>query len=172
MSEEKGVIWVLGDLNYPKLDWDKDDVRYIKTGCAHTRLYDSFIETMSDFDLSQMVRDPTGQGNILDLFLTTNHTLVNSVNIISGLSDHNIVKCLVDTKPSSTKKAPRKVHLYRKADWVSLRAYMTEFCNSFVLSYEGKSVETPWLEFKEALNKVFRSLFPQNMLNKRGTYPG
>ena len=172
MSKEKGVIWVLGDLNYPKLDWDKDDVRYIKTGCAHTRLYDSFIETMSDFDLSQMVRDPTRQGNILDLFLTTNHTLVNSVNIISGLSDHNIVKCLVDTKPASTKKAPRKVHLYRKADWVSLRAYMTEFCNSFVLSYEGKSVETPWLEFKEALNKVFRSLFPQNMLNKRGTYPG
>ena len=68
---EKGDIWVLGDLNYPKLDWDKDDVPYIKTGCAHTRLYDGFIETMSDFNLSQMVRDPTIQGNILDLFLTS-----------------------------------------------------------------------------------------------------
>ena len=59
VSKEKGDIWVLGDLNYPKLDWDKDDVPYIKTECAHTRLYDSFIETMSDFNLSQMVRDLT-----------------------------------------------------------------------------------------------------------------
>ena len=115
VSKEKGDIWVLGDLNYPKMDWDKDDVPFIKTGCAHTRLNDSFIETMSDFNLSQMVRDPTRQGNILDLFLTTNHTLVSSVNVIPGLSDHNIVKSLVDTKPASTKKAPRKVHLYRKA---------------------------------------------------------
>ena len=53
--------WVLGDLNYPKLDWDKDDVPYIKAGCAHTKLYDSFIETMSDFNFSQMVREPTRQ---------------------------------------------------------------------------------------------------------------
>ena len=29
-----------------------------------------------DFNPSQMVRDPTRQGDILDLFLTTNHTLV------------------------------------------------------------------------------------------------
>ena len=53
--------------------------------------------------------------NLLDrvisliLALTTNHTLVHSVNIIPGLSDHNIVKCVVDTKPASTKKAI-KVH--------------------------------------------------------------
>ena len=81
VSKEKGDIWVLGDLNYPKLDWDKDDVPYIKAGCAHTKLYDSFIETMSDFNFSQMVREPTRQGNILDLFLTTNHTLVNSRSV-------------------------------------------------------------------------------------------
>ena len=67
---------------------------------------------------------------------------MNSINVIPGSSDHNIVKCLVDTKPASTKKAPRKMQLYWKADWVSLGAYMIEFCNSFVLSYESKSVET------------------------------
>ena len=126
---------------------------------------------MSDFNLSQMVRDPTRQGNILDLFLTTNHTLVNSVNVIPGLSDHNIVKWLVDTKPVSTKKAPRKVHLYRKADWVSLRA-MIEFCNSFVLSYVGKSVETLWLQFKEALNTGIQKFIPSKYAGQWSTYPG
>ena len=67
------------------------------------------------FNLSQIDREPTRQGNILDLFLTTNHTLVNSVNIIPDLSYHNTVKCVADTKPVSTKnmkKAPRNVHLY------------------------------------------------------------
>ena len=63
---------------------------------------------MSDFNFIQMVRDPTRQGNTLDLFLTTNHILVNSVNIIPGMSDHDIVEGVVDTKPASTKKAPRK----------------------------------------------------------------
>ena len=109
---------------------------------------------MSDFNLS-----PTRHGNILYLFLTTMFTLMNSVNVIPGLSDHNIVKCLVDTKPASTKKAPRKVHLYSYKQ-ISLRAYMIEFCNSFVLSYTGKSVEALWLEFKEALNTGIQKFIP------------
>ena len=64
---------------------------FIKPGCSHTKLNDSFIETMRDHSLSQMVREPTRSGNILYLFLTTNPTQVNSVSIIPGLSDHNIV---------------------------------------------------------------------------------
>ena len=91
VSQQKGDIWILWDLNYPKLKLDEDDVPFIKPGCSHTKLYDSFIETMRDQSLSQMVTEPTRSGNILDLFLTTNPTLVNSVSIIPGLSDHNIV---------------------------------------------------------------------------------
>ena len=75
----------------------------------------------------QMVREPTRGGNILDLFLTTNHTLVESVSIIPGLSDHKIMKCIVNSKPKVTKKAPRKTFLYTKADWVSFRDYMQSF---------------------------------------------
>ena len=125
-SQQKGDIWVLGDLNYPKMDWDKDYVPFIKPGCAHPTLYDSFIETMLEYNLTQMVRDPTRLGNILDLFLTINHTLVDTVNVIPGLSDHDIVKCVVDTKPILVKKSPRKTYVYRKADWDSLRAHIYE----------------------------------------------
>ena len=63
---------------------------------------------MSDFNLS-----PTRHGYILDLFLTTIYTLMNSVNVIPGLSDHNIVKCLGDTNmflkgyPLEAKTAPK-----------------------------------------------------------------
>ena len=108
----------------------------------------------------QMVREPTRGGNILDLFLTTNHTLAEYVSIIPGLSDHNIVKCIVNSKPKVTKKAPRKTFLYRKAGWVSFRDYMQSFCSSFLSSYEGKSVEALWTEFKEALNSGIEKFIP------------
>ena len=166
VSQQKGDIWVLSDLNYPKLNWDKNDVLFTKPGSAHPTLYDSFIETMLEYNLTQMVRDPTRLGNILDLYLTTNHTLVDTVNVIPGLSDHDIIKCVVDTKPNLAKTSPRKTYLYRKADWDSLRAYLKDFCNSFVLSYEGKSVESLWLEFKEALNCGIQKFIPSKFVGK------
>ena len=68
-----------GDFNYPKLVWDEDDIPVIKSGCAFNKVYEGFVETLNDFNLTQMVREPTRAENILDLFLTTNHTLVESV---------------------------------------------------------------------------------------------
>ena len=92
VSLQKRDIWVFGDLNYPKLDWDVDDAPIIKPGCSYTKLYDSFIETMRDFNLTQMVRKATRSGNILDLFFTTNPTLVNSVSVIPDLSDVSLTQ--------------------------------------------------------------------------------
>ena len=42
---------------------------------------------------------PTRGQNILDLFFTTNSTLVDNVSIIPGLSDHDIVLAKVNAKP-------------------------------------------------------------------------
>ena len=92
VSLQKGGIWVFGDLNYPKLDWDVDDAPIIKPGYSYTKLYDSFIETIRDFNLTQMVRKATRSGNILDLFFTTNPTLVNSVSVIPDLSDVSLTQ--------------------------------------------------------------------------------
>ena len=63
------------------------------------------------------------KNNILDLFLTTNHTLVNSVNIIPGLSDHDIIEGVVDIKPVSTKKVPKKYISIGKRTVVLLNTY-------------------------------------------------
>ena len=153
------------------MDWDEEDVPCIRPGCTLTKLYDGFIETLNDFNLMQMVREPTRGGNILDLFLTTNHTLVESVSIIPGLSDHNIVKCIVNSKPKVVKKAPRKTLLYRKADWASLKVHMQSFCRSFLSSCEGKSVEVMWTEFKEALNSGIQKFVPSKFAGNKKHLP-
>ena len=81
ISQENGNILVLEDMNFPKLSWDDDDVPIIKPGCSCPRLYEDFIEMLNDFNLSQVIIEAIRGDSILDIFLTTNSTLVNSVNI-------------------------------------------------------------------------------------------
>ena len=107
---------------------------------------------MNEYSLSQMVKEPTRGENILDLFLTSNPTLVDSVSIIPGLSDHNIVSCVVDISPKLVKQSRRKTFLYRRADWCSFREYMKIFCND-ISNLESRSIEDAWQEFKTALNE-------------------
>ena len=61
---------------------------------------------------------PTRGKHILDLFFTSKPTLIDSVSILPGLSDHDIVQVhvLVNTILSQTKQVPRNIRLYKKAD--------------------------------------------------------
>ena len=54
---------------------------------------------------------PTRGQNILDLFLTTNPTLMDNVYITPGLSDHEIVLIQVNVKPEVLKQVPCNIHL-------------------------------------------------------------
>ena len=53
----------------------------IKQGCSFTDVYDDFMYMLDDFGLVQMVTEPTRCENVLDLFLTSNHTLVQKIKI-------------------------------------------------------------------------------------------
>ena len=52
---------------------------------------------------------PTRGQNILDLFFTTNHTLMDNVSIIPGLSDHDIVLAKVNAKLEISKQVPHTI---------------------------------------------------------------
>ena len=97
-SQLKCDIWVMGDLNFPKLDWNSEHVPSVKPGCYSPQLYIDFISLLDDSNLVQMVSQPTRGENILDLFLTSNHTLANSTIVKPGISDHDLVFSKVLTK--------------------------------------------------------------------------
>ena len=69
---------------------------------------------------------PTRGQNTLDLFLTTNPTLVDNVSITPGFSDHDIVLTQVNVKPEVLKQVPRNIHLYMKAGWDQLKQSMRD----------------------------------------------
>lgn len=49
------------------------------------------LDITQDYVLSQMVLEPTCSDDILDLFFTNSSILIEEVQIIAGLSDHNVV---------------------------------------------------------------------------------
>ena len=153
----KHHVWVMGDFNYPKLDWE-DNQPILKQNCPNQQAYLDFVSTIDDNCLTQMVCEPTREGNILDLFLTNSPTLVDSVNVVPGIADHPAVMGVVRLRPTIQKVKPRKVHLYSIADWDSLRRGMQDFQETFLASCEGKSTEQLWQEFKG--ETLFQNTWP------------
>ena len=83
---------------------------------------------MNDHGLEQMVHFPTQEKNILDLILTTLPGQFQDVHSPDKLSDHDIVfSGTLKIFIPPIKKPRRKVYLYRKGNYESLRKDTFEF---------------------------------------------
>ena len=51
----------------------------MKSGLGFPAIYKDFISLLDDFSLVQVVSEPTRGENVLDFFLTSNHTLVETL---------------------------------------------------------------------------------------------
>ena len=79
--------------------------------------------------------------NILELFFTSNQTLINKVEIIPGISDHEAVFIESSLKPMKVKTPARKVYQYRKADYESMKKELKAFQTDFDRESGIKDVE-------------------------------
>ena len=111
------LIWLVGDFNLPKVDWQ---TRTPMPDCKCPTFYRECLEVFDDCLLEQVVAQPTRGNHSLDLFFTSNPTLVDEVFILPGLSDHDIVQVNVNVRPSQNKQVPRNIPLYKKADYERL----------------------------------------------------
>ena len=83
---------------------------------------------MSDHGLEQMVHVPTRKKNILDLILTTLPGQFQDVHSPDKLSDHDIVSGTLKICTHPPIKEPRrKVYLYQKGGYESMRKDTLEF---------------------------------------------
>ena len=85
------------------------------------------INIMNDHGLEQMVHLPTREKNTLDLILTTLPGQFQHVHCPDKLSDHDIVAGTLKILIPPIKKPPRKVYLYQKGDYESMRKDTLEF---------------------------------------------
>ena len=82
---------------------------------------------MNDHGLEQMVHFPNRDKNTLDLILTSLPGQFQDVYSPDKLSDHDIVSGTLQIFILPIKKPRRKVYLYQKGDYESMRNDTLEF---------------------------------------------
>lgn len=79
-------VFLLGDFNLPEVDWSlyhgPDNI-----------VYNTFLDFINSYGLSQLVLSPTRNENILDLILTNNSDIVTNLTTLPRIatSDHNVI---------------------------------------------------------------------------------
>ena len=107
--------------------------------------------------------------HILDLFFTSNPTLIGSVSILPGLSDHDIVWVFVNTILNQTKQVPRNIPLYKKADWDQFKQTMRDFQSEVLTDLATTDVQELWVMLASRLEQGIDKFIPTR---KAGTLDG
>ena len=150
---------VVGDFNYPNIDWEIGLSQDPETHSSH-----SFLETCRDLFLHQYVTQPTRyreeeKANILDLVLSTEDDLVSGIEYLPGLgrSDH---VCMILNLSCNKKVRPngdRPKFAYYRGDFDKLRS-MASVIN-WEQSYDME-VEAQYEFFSQEIQKLITDCIP------------
>ena len=85
-------MWIGGDFNLADIDWNDECVQPYP---SHGAQCQQLLTIRKDAFLSQIVTEPTRitetSVSYLELFCTSNDTLVNQTRVIPSISDHEAV---------------------------------------------------------------------------------
>ena len=154
IDKQGTTICLGGDFNLGDINWESNS---FKPGGKYPTLCKQRLDIADEFSLHQLVNEPTRKDRILDLFFTSNSSLVNQVMVTPGISDHDGIP-LVDmsTKPKLGQQKPRKIFLYNKADTKKLKHDLKNMCERITSdTNSSKSVEELWLQFRDGIKGVF-----------------
>ena len=96
----KNRIMLMGDFNYKNIAWSKSRGMATESASLATKL---FVDCLQTNFLTQHTLSPTRENNILDLVITSEPDLVDSVEVINPLanSDHCMLLYDVNMKAST-----------------------------------------------------------------------
>ena len=133
VNKHKSDIFLMGDLNFPSVDWDTKAAR---SGCSKNDK-DCFIDLcklMEDHFLIQVVDKPTRNENLLDIVLTNSSDLVSRVKTEDTImSDHKFVMCQLGyrdlnvAEEEDTERTGFNALNLHKADWDKIDGEFGEF---------------------------------------------
>ena len=164
-------VYLLGDFNLPDIIWDTVSV---KTKTNRRTLHNEFLETISEFGLTQHVMVPTHEkGNTLDLVITNKPELVHAVEIIPGLSDHYATIArgknpLISALAAKSSKLPstRPFYLLHKIDPTAVDGRFKILASRISQMVASRSpIEQVWYTFSEGMSDILDGI-PKS--NRRG----
>src|SRR5437868_1135217 len=128
-----------GDFNCNDINWksliEGADSNEISSPPSLSQHSDSLLDIMYLFNLKQLVTEPTRitahSSSILDLIFTNLHNTHSHVKIVPGISDHNAVVCEFQSNRLDHSTCPRKVWIYKKANWDLFKKYLLDSFDTF-----------------------------------------
>ena len=168
LTYKNSLIWIAGNLNLPNIDWKHYN---LQSSSQPLSLYNIFIDFILEFGFVQLVNFPTREQSILDIFLTNFPSYEHTCQPLPGISDHKIVliKSAVDIK--LLKPTARKIYIWHKTDFESIRNMATEAANNFLSNYDMNTpIDTFWNGFKRICTTCLEQI-PSRMTTKRINQP-
>ena len=155
------------DFNQPDIDWLENTVpgkQYIK------EINFKFLDIINKTSFNQTVNEPTRRSNILDLIFSTYPAQLEEIHTTPGMSDHLAVSTNLNIKNNRTKKTPRKIYIFKKADSTKIKTALSSFYEEFSKLSEI-SVEDQWTKFKDGIFKIINKYIPTKTLKNKIDVP-
>ena len=159
-NKPNATIFLGGDFNAREIDWQ---IGSTAPGAKQGKICERVLEILGLNLLEQQVREWTRENSILDLFCTKKPGLVKSCYSIPGISDHEVVLTDCDVRAQITKKVPRKIFQWSRANWDHLRKITSEFKDKFLSDYSTKSVNENYNSLCAHINSILDEHVPSKM---------
>ena len=169
-KRKKTTVCLGGDFNEPDIDWD---TLSLKPGCKNPNVARKLLEIVHDFSLEQVVKEPTRQKNILDLFFTSNHATIQNSMVAPGVGDHDGIPVIdQSSRPWRAKVKPRLIHQYHKADVDQIKKEMKKLSDTIVDRNNAESTpDSVWKELKQGISETIQKHVPSKTVTKRHQSP-
>ncbi len=163
-------VWLSGDFNLRGINWEN---QCLLPDCDKPGLCKQLIDIANDYNLEQLIREPTRGRSILDLFFTSNPTVVVKSEVLPGMSDHDGIPFVtINIKPKINKSKPRKVFMYRKANWSAIKEDLADISGDFEdVCLDMVSVDELWNDFKTRINDTVERNIPSKFVTPNKQVP-
>ena len=151
-------ILIMGDMNYPQIDWNLESCRASPEHSAS-----KFLAATKDCYLIQHQKTPTrykpGQtANTLDLVFTNREDMINEISVEGGLgkSDHS---CLLINFNYASGKVEKSIHRnFKKTDSEILKQELVNI--EWADELDLKNTEESWTFIKDKINHAIEKSTP------------
>lgn len=101
---------VAGDFNAPDLKWSNLDAT------SYSFNSERLLDIIDEQGFTQMVKELTRKDNILDIILTSNAEIINTVRVTPGISDHDMVLFKVNLACGKKRTVKCKIYIRKRTN--------------------------------------------------------
>ena len=123
------------------------------------------------YNPEQVVDKPTRGNKTLDLFFTTNSSLISSVEVKPAMGDHGCVEVQTLVSPRLARPTKRKIFLYSKGNFHDMKRDLLEFSTVYLSNFHERSLHENWDVLKNKLSTLMEKYILAKMSSGRHNLP-